>query len=138
MHEVTKILDCITICATQVSQQAALCGLQHGAAWKEEKRLLMQQRAAAFRNAISRHTHNYEITAQGPYFAYLRHPFSRLTSRAVAQDLAQNANILSIPGDMFGPGQQEYLRFAFANVGTELMPDIAKRLAAHQINLPKS
>jgi aspartate/methionine/tyrosine aminotransferase len=137
MHEVTKILDCITICATQISQQAALCGLQRGAAWKEEKRQLMRQRAAAFSDAITGHTNHYEITAQGPYFAYLRHPFSGVSSRAVAQDLARNANILSIPGDMFGPGQQQYLRFAFANVGAELMPTIATRLANHQVDSSK-
>jgi len=131
-HQVTKVLDCIAICAAQISQQAAFYGLQHASAWKEEKRQLMYSRAQAFQQAMNRSDHGYATTAIGPYFAYVRHPFANKAARSVARNLAKQANILTLPGEMFGPEQENYLRFAFANVGTELMPVIAQRLADHR------
>jgi aspartate/methionine/tyrosine aminotransferase len=47
----------------------------------------------------------------------------------VARELAAQQNILALPGSMFGPGQEEFLRFAFANVPAETMPAIGRRLA---------
>jgi len=132
-HEVTKILDCVSICAAQISQHAALHGLQHAAKWKEEKRQLMLQRATSFETAMAG-GHNFEIAAMGPYFAYLRHPFIDSSSRTVARDLAKNANILALPGEMFGPEQHHFLRFAFANVHSNLMSTIANRLSTYQLN----
>ena len=72
----------------------------------------------------------YRIHAMGAYFAYLEHPFSNQPSRAVAQRLAAEQNLLCLPGDMFGPDQDRLLRFAFANVAEEVMPQIASRLAS--------
>jgi aspartate/methionine/tyrosine aminotransferase len=127
LHEVTKVIDCLAICAPQLSQQAALFGLNHAAAWKEEKRRLMYQRADAFRQALEQTNHNYQIAAIGAYFAYLQHPYSA-TSAEVARFLADEANLLCLPGDMFGPDQGRFLRVAFANVAEENMPEIARRL----------
>ena len=46
-----------------------------------------------------------------------------------ARRLADEQNVLALPGSMFGPGQEEYLRVAFANVAAEAMPALAERLA---------
>ncbi len=130
-HQVTKVLDCVSICAAQISQRAALYGLQHVAAWKEEKRQLMYSRAESFQQAMADGNHGYEITALGPYFAYLRHPHEGIPARVVARQLATSANLLALPGEMFGPGQENFLRFAFANVDSDLMKTIAARLSDH-------
>lgn len=131
-REATKVLDCVTICAPQLSQHAALYGLQNETAWREEKRQLMYARADAFSTAIRQSNHGYEITAMGAYFAYLKHPFTGQSSTEVAKFLADEANVLTLPGDMFGPEQENYLRVAFANVDQEIMPAIADRLTRHQ------
>ena len=34
------------------------------------------------------------------------------------------------PGSMFGPGQEAFLRLAFANAEADVMPALAERLAA--------
>ena len=39
-------------------------------------------------------------------------------------------NVLALPGSMFGPGQEAYLRLAFANAEAAVMPALAQRLAA--------
>ena len=60
--------------------------------------------------------------------------------RSVAQSAAANAaahrrlaaeqNLLVLPGSMFGPQQEGFVRCAFANVEAALMPEVARRLAA--------
>ena len=50
----------------------------------------------------------------------------------VAQRLAGEHDLLCLPGSMFGPGQEDYLRLAFANVEGDLMPEVAVRLIESQ------
>ena len=128
--ELAKVMDCVSICAPNVGQQGALYGLRHLGDWRAEKRALMQDRTGAFMDALSHRNAGYRVVSIGAYFAYLRHPFAERSSADVARRLAGEQNLLCLPGTMFGPGQEPYLRFAFANVASGLMADIADRLAA--------
>ena len=47
--------------------------------------------------------------------------------------LAQEYDVLCLPGSMFGPGQEDYLRLAFANVDAKLMAPLVERLVAAQV-----
>jgi aspartate/methionine/tyrosine aminotransferase len=75
---------------------------------------------------------SYGLVSAGAYFAYLRHPFGGTPGKEVARRLAREHNLLCLPGSMFGPGQEQYLRLAFANVDSDLMPDMASRLLESQ------
>jgi aspartate/methionine/tyrosine aminotransferase len=68
----------------------------------------------------------------GAYFAYLRHPFAGVAAKDVARRLAGEHSLLCLPGSMFGPGQENFLRLAFANVEGEVMPEMAARLLESQ------
>jgi aspartate/methionine/tyrosine aminotransferase len=127
--EIAKAMDCVAICAARIGQEAALYGLEHLAAWREDNRLLMRDRVTALREAFRDNSIGYELVSAGAYFAYLRHPFRGTSARDVARRLAEDENMLCLPGSMFGDGQEDYLRFAFANVAAETMPEIARRLA---------
>ena len=91
---------------------------------------MMRERLEGLRTAFRRNDIGYELVSAGAYFAYVRHPFDDQPAAEVARRLADRQNILCVPGSMFGPGQESYLRFAFANVAAEAMPAIAARLAA--------
>lgn len=91
---------------------------------------MMRDRLATLRDAFRRNDIGYELVSSGAYFAYVRHPFDGRPAAAVARRLADQQNILCLPGSMFGGGQDSFLRFAFANVAAEAMPAIAERLAA--------
>ena len=123
-----KVMDCLAICAPNVGQKAALYGLEHLEPWVAEKRADIAARVAAFRKAMEDSGTGYRIASIGAYFAYVRHPFGDKPARDVAEGLARDHNILCLPGSMFGPGQDAYLRFAFANVDAAVMPEIARRL----------
>ena len=130
--EAAKAADCVAICAPAIGQVAALYGLERLAGWRGDKRALMEDRLAALSLALRRNDMAYEVVSAGAYFAYLKHPFGETPSAEVARRLADEHNLLCIPGGMFGPGQDAYLRFAFANLGAEHMPALAERLVASQ------
>ena len=128
--EIAKAMDCVSICAPRLGQEAALYGIGALSAWREEKRLLMRERLSALRQAMRRNDTGYELVSAGAYFAYMRHPFAGESATAVAQRLAAEQNLLVLPGSMFGPEQEGFVRCAFANVEAALMPEVARRLAA--------
>lgn len=128
MGAVEKIMDCIAICAPRVGQEAALFGLANLADWRDEKRDMMAQRTAALRAAFRATNSGYQLVSSGAYFAWLRQPFSDMDSSAVARMLATEHNLLCLPGSMFGPDQDRYLRLAFANLEAERMGEVVTRL----------
>jgi aspartate/methionine/tyrosine aminotransferase len=132
LPELVKAMDCVAICAPAIGQAAALYGLENLAGWRDDKRALMAHRVEALRQAFRRNDMAYEVVSAGAYFAYLKHPFGDTPSAQVARRLADDHNVLCIPGGMFGPGQEQYLRFAFANLDADFMPALAERLVASQ------
>lgn len=135
LKEVEKILDCVAICAPHISQSAALFGLEHLDDWKAEKIAMIHDRADALRAAFLRPDLSYRLESVGAFFAYVRHPFPGKAAKAVAQHLAGDHDLLCLPGSMFGPGQEDYLRLAFANVDASVMPQVAERLVESQATL---
>ena len=132
LDEIAKAADCVAICAPAIGQRAALFGIAHLADWRRQKRGLMADRLAALRQAFQRNDLAYELVSAGTYFAYLRHPFGDQPSAGVARRLADDHNVLCMPGGMFGPDQESYLRFAFANLEAEHMEPLAQRLIESQ------
>jgi aspartate/methionine/tyrosine aminotransferase len=133
--QIQKIMDCVSICAPRISQNAALFGLRELSPWAAEKRQVMAQRTAALERAFARRELKYSLASAGVYFAYVRHPFTDTAARSVAQRLAREHDLLCLPGSMFGPGQESYLRLAFANVEAEVMGEIAERLIESQLGV---
>lgn len=130
ISELRKVLDCTQICAPHVGQRAALAGVDACAEFVTEKRALMRSREAALHDTFAAHPGGFELMSAGAYFAYVRHPFNSLSAAHVAQGLAAQQNLLTLPGSMFGPDQERYLRVAFANAGAEAFPAVAERLTA--------
>lgn len=131
-EQIAKIVDCVTICPPRIGQEAALFGLNRLADWVADKRALMQQRTEAMRAAFNTPGLTYELVTSGAYFAYVRHPFPDETSQQVAWRLFDRHHVLCLPGSTFGPEQERYLRFAFANLDAAEFPALIERLKASQ------
>jgi len=127
---VEKIMDCVAICAPNLSQQGALFGLGNLDAWREEKRQIMNARVTALRDAFARSNSGFAPISTGAYFAWVRHPYEDIDAMRVARGLANDHNLLCLPGSMFGPSQNRYLRLAFANLDADRMSEVVDRLAA--------
>lgn len=132
LEEVAKIMDCVAICAPRIGQEAAAFGLDRLASWRQEKRVLMVGRLQALRRIFAGNRLRYGLVSAGAYFAYVRHPFDGMPAASVARRLADDQNVLCLPGSMFGPGQEPYLRLAFANLDQAMMPALESRLMACQ------
>lgn len=134
IDEIGKAMDCVAICAPRIGQIAAIHGLQTLDDWRHGNTKLMRDRLAALQAAFTRNDLGYEVVSAGAYFAFVKHPHRGRKATEVARRLADKQNLLALPGSMFGPGQEDYLRVAFANVEASMMPEIAARLAADAVN----
>ena len=132
LGEIEKILDCMAICPAHLSQRAALFALTSLAAWKHEKIAMMKGRLGALRNAFQRNGLRYELAVSGALFAYVKHPFADEPAKQVAIRLAGEHDVLCLPGSMFGPQQESYLRIAFANAEAADMETLVDRLLESQ------
>jgi aspartate/methionine/tyrosine aminotransferase len=125
---IAKVMDTVQICTPRISQDAALYGLQHCWPWVAEKRAMLAAREAALKTVFRDNDLGYRLISAGGYFAYIQHPFEHLSAKEVARSLADEQNILCLPGSFFGPGQERFLRFAFANAEVEEIAALAERL----------
>lgn len=132
LAEVEKILDCMSICAPHISQRAALFGLTELGDWKRHKIALMRGRLEALQRGFTRSGLAYQLVSSGALFAYVKHPFTDETAKQVAMRLAGEHDVLCLPGSMFGPGQDQYLRIAFANAEASDMETLIDRLIESQ------
>ncbi len=128
MASLTKILDCLQICAPRVGQAALAWAIPALASWRDGNRTLMNARGEAADRAFAS-LEGWTLGSRGAYFAYARHPFAGRPALDVARDLAERIGVVTLPGSAFGPGQEEYLRLAFANVEPAALVDMASRLS---------
>ncbi len=129
LAEVNKVADCLTICPNRIGQEAALYGLRHLGEWVEDNRRKMTERLEKFTAAVS--SGPYRTASAGAYFAYLRHPHGEEAeggATGAARRLFDDHSVLALGGDMFGPGQNSYLRLAFGNLDDQDIPELARRL----------
>lgn len=128
IDQVAKLMDTMSICAARIGQDGALYALQHLLPWADEKRAMMAGRREALLKVFESGNLGFELVSTGAYFAYLRHPFVGEKAASVAKRLAQEHGLLALPGTVFGPGQEPYLRLAFANLEAERMDEVGDRL----------
>ncbi|WP_374329650.1 aminotransferase [Aestuariivirga sp.] len=132
LAEIEKIMDCMAICTSHISQRAALFALSELDGWKRAKIAMMHGRLSALRQAFGRKGLAYRLISSGALFAYVEHPFAAETAKQVAMRLAGEHDLLCLPGSMFGPGQERYLRIAFANAEASDMEMLVDRLMESQ------
>jgi aspartate/methionine/tyrosine aminotransferase len=69
----------------------------------------------------------FSLSASGAFFAWVKHPFDNCSGRQVAKKLVDQAGIICLPGEVFGPGLEGYLRLAFGNIREETIPEAVRR-----------
>lgn len=129
LAEIGKVLDCIQICAPRAAQAALAWAIPSMRSWRHEIARQVLKRGSLFSDGLNA-APGWEIAAQGAYFAYVRHPFPGISSVEVARRLATQAGVLALPGSYFGPGQDAFLRFAYANTDDAGAAATGARLAA--------
>jgi aspartate/methionine/tyrosine aminotransferase len=126
--ELTKILDCVQICPPRAPQAALTWAIGALSGWRGENRRTIARRAQSFRSVVSRIA-GWSVASIGAYFAYVRHPFPGKPAAEVAEWLAADRGVVSLPASYFGPRQEDFLRLAYANVDVAAVNALPERLA---------
>lgn len=127
LAEIEKAMDCVSICPPRLGQEAALYGLRNLLPWARNNTKGLKARADMLGDGLTR-SNRWRLVSIGAYFAYVEHPFAGQRSTDVCKRLADEENLLTIPGDMFGSGQERFVRLAFANVADDKIPAVLERL----------
>ncbi len=122
-----KVQDTMAVCQPRITQQAVRFGCEHLNAWTATNNAMMQRRHDIFRQEFLRPGNPFDLVASGGFFAWVRHPWTGLTGRQAARRLADLANLICLPGEVFGPGLEPYLRLAFGNVAEADVPAAVER-----------
>ena len=125
-----KIQDSMVVCAPRLTQHAIAWGCDHLDAWVEANARTMQQRHDLFQSSFAVAGNRFQLSASGAFFAWVRHPFAGQSGRQVARRLAQEENLICLPGEVFGPGLDGYLRLAFGNIAADAIPAAVQRFCA--------
>ncbi len=127
IHHALKAQDTMVVCQPRITQHAVRFGLDYLDAWVAANRVTMARRHDLFREEFLRPGNPFQLAASGAFFGWVRHPWAGLTGRQAAKRLVDEAGILCLPGEVFGPGLEGYLRLAFGNIRQETIPEAVRR-----------
>jgi len=127
IHHALKAQDTMAVCQPRITQHAVKYGVEHLDGWVSANRDMMSRRHDLFRAEFTKPGNPFHLAASGAFFAWVRHPFERCSGRQVAKRLVDEAAILCLPGEVFGPGLEGYLRLAFGNIREDAIPEAVRR-----------
>ena len=128
IHHALKAQDTMAVCQPRITQEAIKFGVQHLDGWVEGNRIMMEARHGSFCEHFTTPDNPFRIVASGAFFAWVRHPCTGSSGRTVAKRLVDEQGVLTLPGEVFGPGLEQYLRLAFGNITEKSIPEAVSRL----------
>ncbi|WP_243370470.1 aminotransferase [Geotalea sp. SG265] len=127
IHHALKAQDTMAVCQPRITQHAVQFGAENLDEWVRQNRVMMEKRHDCFCAEFNQPGNAFRLVASGTFFGWVRHPFQGRTGRDVAKKLVEEAGLLTLPGEAFGPGLTDYLRLAFGNIRQELIGDAVER-----------
>jgi hypothetical protein len=127
IYHALKLQDSMVVCQPRITQKAIAYGCENLDMWVAENSRMMQQRHDLFCELFAVPDNKFTLCASGAFFAWVKHPWSSLTGRQAARKMADESNLICLPGEVFGPGLGSYLRLAFGNVKLAQIPAAVAR-----------
>lgn len=93
----------------------------------EEMRKCYEERRDAFIGALNKIPHVNCLYPEGAFYAWVKFDLPGMDSYQICNYLLENAKVVGVPGDAYGLGGDQCLRFSFANSMEDLM-DAASRI----------
>jgi len=121
MAQLMKVHDSAVICAPTPSQLAALAALTGPQEVVIEMRRILTERRELICRRLNRLDGAFSyIKPQGAYYLMARYLFTDEPAWDLAVRLINEAKVITVPGDSFGPGGQGHLRLSFGGDAAEL------------------
>lgn len=129
IDEAMKIQDSMVVCQPRITQEALAFALDRLDDWVAKRRFELRRRNDLFVHLMASSGGPFRIASSGSFFAWVEHPWRGESGWDAARRLALDHGILSLPGEIFGPGLEPFLRLALGNMGEETIPQAVERLA---------
>jgi aminotransferase len=121
MAQLMKVHDSAVICAPTPSQLAALAALTGPQDVVIEMRRTLAERRKLICRRLNRLGEAFSyIKPQGAYYLMARYLFTEEAAWDLAVRLINEAKVITVPGDSFGPGGRGHLRLSFGADAAEL------------------
>jgi aspartate/methionine/tyrosine aminotransferase len=127
IHQALKAQDTMAVCQPRITQHAVKFGVEYLEHWVADNREMMERRHDLFRAEFMQPGNRFQLVASGTFFAWVRHPFGGCSGRQVAKRLVDEVAVLCLPGEVFGPDMENYVRLAFGNIREDAIPEAARR-----------
>lgn len=127
IEQALKVQDSMVVCQSRPAQLALAYGCRYLEDWVTANSDMMRQRHDSFREQFLAADLDFELSASGSFFAWIKHPWAQKSGREVAKKLADESNLICLPGEAFGPGLEPYLRLAFGNITQDQIPKAISR-----------
>lgn len=128
LTEVAKLIDCVTICAPRIGQEAAHAGLTEAGSWRDDKVAEIAAKQARFTEVMADEPGGFVLRSAGAYYGWVRHPFAETSTAQVVERMIIEQGILTIPGTAFMPDDEQMIRFSFANADIDRLAELTPRL----------
>lgn len=128
IHHALKAQDTMVVCQPVITQLALRFAAENLDLWVTDNCRMMSERHDCFCREFARPGNPFELAASGSFFAWVRHPFTGLSGRQAARKLIDEAGLLTLPGEVFGPDFGGYLRLALGNINEAVIPEAVARL----------
>lgn len=153
LASVRSVLDTLQICPPRPVQLALAPLLYDLRAFVESTARNLHVRHALFKDLLPP---NWRIGAQGGYYAFVRHPYSKVKASDVSRRLAEQIGVVTLPASFFSKDTREHaqdegitnwtkvelatqveeeerwIRFSVANVNDEKVGLVCKRLGVSE------
>jgi aminotransferase len=115
VHEILKVHDASVVSAPRISQIAALAALQGPQDCVQYFRDELARRRELMCSRLDRLSSLFEYyKPEGSYYIFPRIKLPGVDALEFAVKLLNEAKVVTVPGDAFGPSGKQHLRFCFA------------------------
>jgi len=129
IHHFTKVQDSNVVCVSSLSQAAALAGLRYGQEWLEEKIIFSREKKENFIRLFNQSGSRFRIVSSGSFFIYLNYTDHSLKAPDLCYKMMEMENIVTLPGEYFGSGQDYAIRLALGNLHEHEVETAVEKLA---------
>lgn len=126
--EMMKLFDCISICAPRLGQEAVIVALTIAKDWRRDRVLEIRKKQSRFESVFASQPGGFELCTAGAFYGWARHPAVGKATDQVVRRLLFEHGILVLPGTIFTPADDQYLRFSFGNLSISEIDELKVRL----------
>lgn len=113
IQTITKFQQNIAVCASSISQYAALEAIKHTEEYSKEVRCIFEQRKTCVINGLSKCKDISYVDPKGTFYVFIDIAKTQLDSMSFALRLLEEEQVAVIPGIAFGNAFDNYVRLAF-------------------------